>query len=85
MQQRWQDRVGVVLGILLVLMPWIAGFSEAAMAAGSAWIIGVATIVIFGIAIAKPQQWEEWVNLVLAIVLLLAPFALGFMGLTGAA
>lgn len=85
MQQRWQDRVGLVLGILLILAPWVVGFSGMAAAAASAWVIGVATVVFFGIALAKPGQWEEWVNLVLAIVLLLSPFVLGFTGVAGAA
>lgn len=85
MMQRWQDRIGLVLGILLFLAPWIVGFSGMAAAAGSAWVIGVATVIFFAIALAKPQQWEEWVNLVLAVVLLLAPFVLGFTGVAGAA
>lgn len=85
MQQRWQDRIGVVLGVLLFLSPWIIGFSGMAAAAASAWVIGVATVVIFSIALAKPQQWEEWVNLVLAVLLILSPFVLGFTGVVGAA
>jgi len=85
MRQRWQDRAGLVLGILLFLAPWVVGFAGVAAAAWSAWVIGVATVVFFAIALGKPQQWEEWVNLVLAVVLLLAPFALGFTGVAGAA
>ncbi len=85
MENRWQDCVGLVLGILLVVSPWVVGFSELTMAAASAWIIGLVTIIVFGIAVAKPQQWDEWVNLVLAIVLLLSPFVLGFTGVVGAA
>lgn len=85
MQQRWQDRAGVVLGVLLFLSPWLVGFSAMTAAAASAWIIGIATVVIFAVALAKPQQWEEWVNVVLAVVLLLSPFVLGFTGVAGAA
>ncbi len=85
MQQRWQDRIGLVLGVLLFLSPWIVGFSGVTAAAASAWVIGVATVVFFGIALVKPEQWEEWVNLVLAVVLLLSPFVLGFTDTSGAA
>lgn len=85
MQQRWQDRVGLVLGALLFLSPWIVGFSGVAAAAASAWGIGVATVVFFAASLAKPQQWEEWVNLVLSVLLILSPFVLGFTGTTGAA
>ena len=78
MQKRWQDYVGVVLGVLLFLSPWIIGYSAVTVAAASAW-------VFFGIALVKPDQWEEWVNLVLAVLLLLSPFVLGFTGTPGAA
>lgn len=77
--QRWQDWVGLVLGIWLFLSPWLLGYAAMQAAAGSAWVIGIATIVFFGIALAKPQPWEEWVNIVLAVLLVLAPFVLGFM------
>lgn len=85
MTQRWQDKVGVVLGVILFLLPWLAGFASATAAATSAWVIGVATVVFFGIAVARPGQWEEWVNLVLAVLLLLSPFVLGFTGMAAAA
>ena len=85
MQKRWQDYAGVVLGVLLFLSPWIIGYTAMTAAAASAWVIGVATVVFFAIALAKPQQWEEWVNLVLAVLLLLSPFVLGFTGTMGAA
>lgn len=85
MAQRWQDKVGIVLGVVLFLLPWLAGFSGVTAAAASAWIIGIATVVFFGIAVARPGNWEEWVNLVLAVLLLLSPFVLGFTGVTAAA
>lgn len=85
MKQRWQDWAGLVLGALLFLSPWIIGYAAVTTAAASAWVIGIATIVFFAIALVKPEQWEEWVNLVLAVLLLLAPFVLGFTDAAGAA
>ena len=82
--QRWQDKVGVVLGVLLFISPWVIGFATAPAAAWSAWIIGVATVVFFGIAVSKPREWEEWVNLVLAAIMLVVPFIFGFSELGGA-
>lgn len=86
MQQRWQDWVGLILGILLFLSPWIIGFSTMSAAASSAWVIGVVTFVLFAVALFQPeQQWEEWINLVLAVLLLIAPYAMGFVYVVGAA
>lgn len=86
MKQRWQDWVGLVLGVLLVLSPFALGYTGAVSAASSAWILGLATVVLFAIALAKPSyQWEEWANLALGIVLFLAPFAMGFTPVLDAA
>jgi len=86
MQQRWQDWFGLILGVLLFLSPWIIGFSTMSAAASSAWVIGVVTFVLFAMALFQPdRQWEEWVNLALAILLLIAPYAMGFVYVVGAA
>lgn len=84
MQQRWQDWVGLVLGILMVLSPFALGFTG--QAAASAWVLGVATIVLFAVGLFKPEyQWEEWVNLALGVLLILSPFALAFTPVLAAA
>jgi len=86
MKQRWQDWVGLVLGILMVLSPFALGFTGMTAAAVSAWVLGVASIVLFAVALFRPEeQWEEWVNLALGILLILSPFALGFTPVLGAA
>ena len=86
MQQRWQDWVGLVLGVLLFLSPWIVGFSGMAAAASSAWVIGAITFILFAVALFNPKYaWEEWINLVLAVLLFIAPYAMGFVYVVGAA
>jgi hypothetical protein len=86
MQQRWQDWVGLVLGIVLVLSPWLVGFADMMAAAASAWVIGIAAVILFGVSLWKPEQQRlEWANLVLAVLLILSPFVLGFAGMAGAA
>lgn len=79
MTQRWQDGGDLALGVWLLLSPWILGYAGMAAAAWSAWIIGMATAVFFAIALARPKAWEEWLNLVLAVLLILTPFVFGFM------
>jgi hypothetical protein len=55
-------------------------------AAVSAWLIGIATVVLFGVALYRPNdRWEEWVNLALGVILLIAPFVFGFTAVAGAA
>ena len=37
-----------------------------------------ATVLLAAMALAQPQKWEEGVNLVIGLWLIVAPFALGF-------
>jgi hypothetical protein len=76
----WQDGVNFLLGLALFLSPFVLGFSTESAAAYNAHIIG-ALIAIFAIAtILTFQAWEEWINAVLGLWLVLAPWVLGFTG-----
>jgi len=35
-------------------------------------------------ALSQPQRWEEWINLIIGIWLIIAPFAIGFTTNPGA-
>jgi len=75
---RWQDWFNLILGAWLILAPFIGIGVSNDVAAGNSYVSG-AVIAIFAIAaIARPQMWEEWVNLIAGAWLIVAPFALGF-------
>lgn len=75
---RWQDWVNLVLGAYLAASPWGLGFSHHDFATWNAVVLGLAIIVISLIDIDAPASWEEWVNLVLGLWLVVSPLALGF-------
>jgi hypothetical protein len=77
--KRWQDWVNLILGIWLFLSPWILGFHNSMTGdSWNFWIIGVAFFV-FGIAALNTRTlWEEWVNLVLGIWLIISPWVLRY-------
>ncbi|HEX8011494.1 MAG TPA: SPW repeat protein [Casimicrobiaceae bacterium] len=77
--QRWQDWLNLVLGAWLILAPLAGVGSLTDIAAWNAYI-GGGLVVIFSVwALARSkEQWEEWVNLILGVWLIFAPFALGF-------
>jgi len=83
--KRWQDWVMLVLGIWLFLSPFILGYPDygSTMAVNS-FVFGIIVAVLAIAALSRPQMWEEWVNLVLGLWLIVAPFALGFRAETGA-
>ncbi|WP_303908436.1 SPW repeat protein [Thiohalomonas denitrificans] len=76
-KQRWQDWVSLILGIWLFLSPFF-GIGIVETAAWNSWIFGAVVAVMSAWALARPQIWEEWVNLVVGIWILIAPFILAF-------
>jgi hypothetical protein len=78
--QRWQDWVILVLGIWLFFSPfWMSGYASTNnVAAWDSYVLGIATAVFAIAAISTGRVWEEWVELVLGIWLILSPFFLSF-------
>ncbi len=79
--KHWQDAVSTVLGAWLVLSPWILGFQADTMAMASAVVLGAAMIVLGLAAIFAPRSWEEWVEFIVGLCAIAAPWALGFEAL----
>ena len=76
--RRWQDWVNVILGAWLVASPWLLGFGDNIVASRSAWALGAAIVLFAGIAVYMPKAWEEAVNIILGVCLLVSPWVLAF-------
>lgn len=74
----WQDWVNLILGLWLIASPWIMDYTSAGFAAGDAWILGVALVTISIVGLISPDVWEEWMNLLLAALILVSPITVGF-------
>jgi hypothetical protein len=61
--------------------PWIFGFPRGA-ASQNAVICGIVIVAISLAALAAFTVWEEWLNLILGIWVLVSPWVLGFAGTT---
>ena len=78
-KQRWQDWVNLILGIWLFITPFFLGYgSMNDAAAWNSYIFGVAVFVISAIALYAPQAWEEWINMIIGLWLIISPFVIGF-------
>lgn len=75
---RLQDWFNLILGVWLVIAPFVGVGMTSDAAAWNSYVAGVAVAILAGAAIARPQAWEEWVNLLIGLWLVLAPFVLGF-------
>ena len=76
--KHWQDPVNAVLGIWLVLSPWILGFQAEQTPMMNAVIVGVALAAAALGAVFVPRAWEEWTEVVLGLWLVVSPWVLGF-------
>ena len=79
-KQRWQDWVILALGAWLFLAPFFVGYTSlSGPAAWNSYVLGAVVAVFAVAALWRPESpSEEWVNLVLGLWLVIAPFALGF-------
>jgi hypothetical protein len=74
----------LVLGLVLLLSPWIFGFSAAAAPAWSAWIAGLLIALAGAGALAGHAYPAAWANLVLGVWAIVAPWILAFHDLAAA-
>jgi hypothetical protein len=78
----------MVFGVLLFVSPFVFGETSQAVAAGSAYVLGV-VIVLSGIVTAAIRDTRRspilYVPGVVAVLTIFAPFILGFAGVTGIA
>lgn len=75
---RWQDWVNLVLGAWLFIAPAVGIGATGDVAAWNSYVAGAAIVTLTVMALARSRIWEEWVNLVIGVWLIVAPFVLGF-------
>jgi len=81
---KWQDWATFLLGVWLAASPWLLGYSDSEGAMWNAVILGVALAVFSLLELGLPGKWEEWVNLLAGLWLVVAPFVIGFTSHFGA-
>src|SRR5947207_1994366 len=82
----WKDWATVVIGVLLFITPFVLGSTGSATAAGTAYVGGV-LLVIAGVwtLSTRSVQFSEWAEVLIGVLLFVAPWVLGFSGLTSMA
>jgi uncharacterized membrane protein HdeD (DUF308 family) len=80
--KRWQDWGSVVIGVLFFITPFVFGATTNSAAAYTAYVGGVLLVIAGLWNLATPDnQAVEWAELVLGVLIFLAPWVLGFAGL----
>lgn len=79
MAHKWQNWASFALGLWLAVSPWIAGYAEHQSATANAIFVGlVLALASHFECVACDEAPAEWLNLVVGIWLLTAPFVLDF-------
>jgi SPW repeat len=80
MKQRWQDWLMLIFGAWVFFSPfWMPAYaSRGDAAAWNSYIFGAIAFLLAWGALATKQLWEEWLNLLIGIWLIIAPFLLRF-------
>jgi SPW repeat len=76
---KWCDVANLILGAFLFVSPWIFAF-DAGPASQNAYVAGVVIAILAIAALAAFAVWEEWLNLIVGLWTLVAPWVLGFQG-----
>lgn len=76
---KWCDVANLILGVVLFFSPWLFGFSGGP-ASQNAYVAGIVIAVLAIAALAAFAVWEEWLNLIVGLWTLIAPWVLGFHG-----
>lgn len=71
------DVANLILGAILFFSPWMFGFATGA-ASQNAYVCGIIIAVLSIAALAAFAIWEEWINLIVGLWVLVSPWALGF-------
>ena len=75
------DVANLVLGAFLFFSPWMFGF-DAGKVSENDFVAGIVIAVLAIAALAALAVWEEWLNLIVGLWVLVSPWVLGFQGTT---
>ena len=80
----WKSSIELVIGLWLLFSPLALGFFNNPSAALVTILVATTVFFVSQLGIANQQPWEEWVNLIAAVILIAAPWVLGYASVAAA-
>ena len=74
--KHWEDWIGAALGLWLLASPNVIPYGGSA-ATQNAFLVGVLLLAIAVVEITTFRAWEEWINVILGVWLVVSPWVLG--------
>ena len=81
---QWEDWLGVALGAWLLVSPWVTDYSTSDAATMNALVMGVILVLEEFLELGAHEMFEEWIDIVAGLWLIVSPMVLGFASLTSA-
>ena len=78
---KYCDVANLILGAILLISPWLFAF-EAGAASQNAIICGIVIAALSIAALSAYAVWEEWLNLIVGLWVIVSPWVLSFQGST---
>jgi hypothetical protein len=75
--KQWEDWCSWLLGIWLCLSPWTLGFGLDPNATETTVVGGLLIIAAEVVTLSVFRPWEEWINVVLGVWLIICPWIVG--------
>lgn len=78
--QTWEDGASMILGLLVVLSPWL---SDAATSVGIMTVtgfVGFLIVAMAGLEMVSLRRWEETIETLCGAWLIVSPYVLGYSG-----
>ena len=82
--KRWQDWANLVLGSWLFVSPWVLQYADTTPGM-NAHVMGAGILAFAAIAAYMPRAWEEIINTLLGVWLVISPFVLAFAAMSAIA
>jgi hypothetical protein len=73
------DVANLILGIIVFFSPWFFHFATGTETTNSL-VLGIVIVLLSIAALAAFAVWEEWLNLIAGLWLIVSPWALKFSG-----
>lgn len=77
------DVINLILGALLFISPWLFTFAPGAES-WNGWIAGIVIALLSVAALSAFAEWEEWLNLIVGLWVIVSPWVLHFSANTTA-
>lgn len=74
----WQDGLSLILGLWLIVSPWVLGFTGIGAAMWNAVVFGIVVALMALAALTTFRDWEEWTDMAIGAWLAISPWVLGF-------